>query len=340
MFNRVLWALIVVCLLTLSATTQSETSETTQPTLNEDDYIFTLEVDSAFVRARPTRSAEAVASIFEDERLVAVGRNLDGTWLEVKRPGRMTNLGWVAARLGDRDFRTETLPLTDLETGLVGAAALESDPGFAAFILESVVVRAEPQRTSERVTSLPFGVTVPVVERDPTNEWLRINYLGQEGWIVRFTARRIDNIDAIPIAPLAIDNALAASVPVIPPEVQLAQIERLREFINPRLSIANGLTSFWRLVYRGEAMPCEPPNFGADPFALSDADVRELPELRRYVPRVDEATLFLDTSIEALRGCGAIMPNEVVQARNDAINAAIIYEEALLALTATEAIIR
>ncbi len=331
---------MMLLLLYLGAILVAAQETSFEQTRNEDDFIFTLDVDSAFVRLAPTRDAEAVASIFEDERLIAVGRNLDGTWLEVKRPGRMTNLGWIAARLGSTDFRREFLPLTDLETGLVGETPLQTDTGFAIFILESVVVRAEPINTSERITSLPFGVTVPILDRDPTSEWFRINYLGQVGWIAAFAGRELPNVEAIPIAPIEFDNSLAALVPVIPPEVQLAQIERLRIYINPRLAVAQTLTSFWRQVYRGEAMPCEPPNFISDPFALSNEDVRELPELRRYVPRIEEATTFLDASVDALRDCGALLPDRVLQARNDAINATLIYEASLRALDSTEAIIR
>jgi hypothetical protein len=185
---------------------------------------------------------------------------------------------------------------------------------------------------------LPYGVVVPVLERDPTDEWLRVNYLGYDGWIIAFTTRRMLNLSSVPVN-TSFRSPLALNVVVIPPEVQRAQIARLREFIQPRLTAAQNLEIFWQLVYKGEIMPCTPPAFETE-FTYTVQDLRELPEFGRYVPRINQGIAYLNTAIDTLQACGEVSPESVLTARNAATNARIIFEEGLKSLDRTEAEIR
>src|SRR5689334_21318951 len=85
-------------------------------------------VESAFVRATPSDSGKLSASVFQDQILLVVSRNLDGTWFEVRRPGRMTNLGWIFHDMIDDTFNPEDLPLGDLVTGVTGPNPLTTAP--------------------------------------------------------------------------------------------------------------------------------------------------------------------------------------------------------------------
>ena len=58
-------------------------------------------------------------------------------------------------------------------------------------------------------------------------------------------------------------------------------------------------------------------------------DVRELPELQRYTPRLATAIDYLNKAIDPLTICGVLSPDLVGDARDDAINARIIFNATL-----------
>jgi hypothetical protein len=102
---------------------------------------------------------------------------------------------------------------------------------------------------------------------------------------------------------------------------------------------ANELAPFWEVVAAGEVMPCEPPDFVVS-YLVSSEDVRELPELNRLVPRYNQGVTLLNQAIDPLYECGVLMPDVVLEARNDAINAAIIMSNTVHTLNNLEDYIR
>jgi hypothetical protein len=301
-----------------------------------EGFTATVDVDSAFARALPAFDAAETASVFEGERLEAVSRNLDGTWFEVRRPGRMNKLGWIFAATLEWDFLPELLPLGDLTTGVIGPDVLNFTPESAVFLVESPTLRTQPIRTSPRVPGvvIPFSVTVPVISRNQDGTWLYINYLGYQGWVIAFAGRPVPNLmDILPAPNLPpLENV---STLIIPVEIQQAQIDRLRAFAQDRLAYAQGLESFWWRVFRGEIMPCNaPPELLNYPY--TDNDVRELPELGRYAPRLETGVDYLRTSQSLLNECGVVSPVGVVDARDAAINARIIFNSTLGSLASLE----
>jgi hypothetical protein len=161
--------IIILCLVffMLALPTAAQQPDDTPP------YRVQVRFESVFVRTAPSIEAEPATSVFEDEWLEVVGRNLDGFWFEVRRQGRMTNLGWILAEMVEWDFAPETLPLTDFDTGLVGNSVLSADPGYAIYLVENTTLRSSPSRSGERLTVVPFGVTVPVLERNQDASWVR-----------------------------------------------------------------------------------------------------------------------------------------------------------------------
>jgi hypothetical protein len=317
---------LILFILCLSGIAQAQ--ETQKP------FRMVVEVESAFVRVLPSEEAEPVASVFEDNILEAVGRNLDGTWFEVRRPGRLSNLGWIFNEMVDWEFQPEYLPLTDITTGVVGPSPLGEDPGFAVFVLSEVTLRDQPSVKGRRILFVLHTTTVPVLERNQDASWLHINYLGYDGWISGFNTRQradiLDVTEAINLPPLE-----TIPVIVIPKEVQLAQVQRLRDYITISRDLAANLESFWWDVYQGDIMPCSAPAFVTN-YPYSQQDVRELPELKRYLPRLDEAIASLNSAIEPLTICGVFDNDAVMSARNSAINAKIIFNATLDRLTDLE----
>jgi hypothetical protein len=319
----------VIILLTMVANVVVAQEVTPEPEADRPIvYRAVVAVESAFIRLHPSEEAQPVASVFEGDIVEVVARNLDGTWFEVRRPYRMTTLGWIYEEMLEWDFAPEFLVLNDIQTGVEGAQMLATPVTAAVFIAEGVALREAPLLRSPRIINIPPNVTVPVVARNLNASWLRVHYLGYEGWIVGFAAR--ERHDILEIAPLAPDAPMLETpdVLIIPPEVQRAQVERLRRYIMERRQFSQALTGFWAAVYKGEVMPCEaqPP---IPEYVISDQDVRQLPELDRYVPRLDAAIAFMNNAIAPLTNCGIISPSTASDARNNAINATIIFDATL-----------
>lgn len=332
--------LILLCLLLtglcLSGVSIAQDDEPITEAEDEEPLFFRVrvQVDSAFVRILPDPDEEAVASVFRDNILEVVGRNLDGTWFEVRRPGRLTNLGWIFNEMLDVEFDAEYLPLTDNSTGREGERTLEEDPGFAVFVREGVAMRQVPLFEGERIINIPPNTTVPVLARNQDGTWLRVHYRGYEGWIIAFATREIPNVMAIPQA-MGLPPLQTIGVEIIPVEIQLAQVERLREYVTRARDLALNLENFWWQVYQGEVMPCEPPPFVVE-YQITQVDVRQLPELRRYVPRTLQAVEYLNSAIEPLSICGVFNPDVVINARDSAINARLIFDNTLFLLDELE----
>lgn len=301
---------------------------------DQNPYQVTVQVESAFTHVLPSFDADEAASVFKKDKLQVVSRNLDGTWFEVRRPGRLNNLGWINNKLVDWDFQPELLPLGDLTTGVIGPKPLTSAPAFATFVLQEVTLRDRPLTKANKVFIVPALTTVPVLERNQDGSWLHVNYLGYDGWIIAFATRPLLNTMDIPqgrgLPPLE-----TITVVVIPVEVQQAQIDRLRAYIVEHRTLAGNLESFWWSVFRGEVMPCNPPP-EIQPYLASPQDVRELPELGRYVPRLDVAVTYLNQALAPLHNCGVVSPKNVGDARDSSINARVIYDAALDSLKILE----
>jgi len=324
---------IVLLLLLVGSSFAQETTPEPEPEPEIEYPTVAVQVGSANIRVKPSLDALEIGSVFLDDRLEVVGRNADGIWFEVRRPGRDANLGWIFNEMVDWEFRPELLPMTDSETGVEGTPI--EDTGYTVFVLQNAVMRTQPDRTGERITSVPLLSTVPVIERNQDASWLKVNYLGQVGWIVGFVTRQPEDILSAP---------LAAGLPplpprfVIPPEIQLEQVERLRDYVTASRDVARDLSFFWDTVAKGNTMPCEPPAFVTD-YLVNETDVQQLPELNRIVPRMTTAIQSINDSIDPLTQCGVIDVDVVLGARADAINARIILDNNLVQLDNVEDII-
>jgi len=297
-----------------------------------------IEVESAFIRALPDRESEAVASVFERDILEVIGRNMDGLWFEVRRPYRQFSLGWISAELIDIDFLPETLPMTDFTTGLVGATPIP-EQHVPVYLVAEANLRSEASFSGEILAVVPLGAILPATGRDALGTWIFVNYRGTEGWLNSSVFRRPDAIDDLPDINSTDDSVGQIAAIVIPPEIQLGQLQAFRNYVTASRDVAAQLAPFWENVLLGEVMPCEPPAFVQE-YLITNADVQELPELNRYVPRYNEGVTLLNEAIEPLYECGILRVEVVNEARNDAINANIIMNATLGQLDILEDIIR
>jgi hypothetical protein len=296
-----------------------------------------LQVESAFIHGLPELESEEVASVFENDRLEVLGRNVDGLWFLVRRPNRLYNLGWIFAELLDYDFVPELLPMLDSTTGLLGTSPINPDNIPVVLVAESNL-RAEPDLNGAILSVIPLGAILPATGRDTDALWIFVNYRGIEGWINSSVFQLPDNIRDLP--DLTFDpNLPQLSAPIIPPEIQLSQLQELRAYAQASHDVAKQLGPFWENVASGEVMPCNPPDF-VQVYLVNHQDVRELPELNRFVPRFNQGITLLNQAIDPLYTCGVLMPEPVLEARNDAINATIIMADTLIRLDLLEDEIR
>ena len=340
-FYHVLYCVIILLTFVGNVSTQEdlETEDTATEVEETPVYRFEVTVDSAFVRVLPSREAERAASVFREDMLEVIGRNLDGTWFEVRRPGRMTNLGWIFNETGDHDFRPEVLPMTDTQTGLIDGGIPVTGNEPAAYAVEGITMRDFPSLdTGEPILTVEIGSTVPVLFRNQDGQWLKVNYLGTIGWIVSFPTRGIDDVLQLPLAP-ELPELETFDVLIIPPEIQLGQVQRVRDFISPKMALAIDMRNFWDLVGRGEIMPCDAPASVAS-YQYSATDIQQLPELKRFLPRLELAVQTLNDAIIPLQRCGVLSHSDVRAAGNSAINAVLNFEATLGALANVEEIIR
>lgn len=329
------WCLLVVPLPAQEATPQPDTPDTAQVDSQTVDETRVLRVfaDSVFIRALPTRDSEPVGSAFENDSLVAVGRNVDGGWFEVRRPGRDVSAGWISREWVAFGFDIAELPITDLTTGVTGPEPV-FDSGFAVSILTEAALRDRPSINGERIGVIPVLLTIPAYERSPDNLWVQVNYLGTVGWLAEFLIR-----SSAPIAELPISEAFAlASVPVeiIPVEAQLAQLNRLREYIIPKRDLIDSVANFWAVLQTGEVVPCNPPAGGYGYYPVTSRDVVELPELRRYTRRLNLAIDDMNAALATMQRCGVYTEGELSTAYAKAINARLIFNATLDSLDVLE----
>lgn len=281
-------------------------------------------VDSAFLRAEPLPGATPVGSAFEDDWLEAVGRNADGTWFQVRRPGRSEAGSWISAGVIDWEFDAWAVPMTST----AGADGPEPviDSGLWVFVLGNLALRAGPDVQAAQVGVVPHSVTIPVTARNRDATWIRVNYNGHTGWITAAYVIASGDLLTAPAAEGLPPQSFV--VEIIPPELQLAQVERLRAYLMPLRDQAESLATFWEYVLRGEVMPCGPLPFQPT-YARTPDDIRQLPELQRYLNRLDRGTDALNTSLEILQPCGVYERASVIEARANAINARLLFSAVL-----------
>lgn len=327
---RHLCLLLILLIFAVPLSAQTAEPETTpEATTEEDDptpLTLTVFVDSALIRELPTQDSEFIGSTFENDVLIAIGRNADGTWFQVRRPLRDNPAGWISRELVAFTFAPGDLPITDFTTGVTGPDAV-LDSGVSAFVLTEAALRDRPALNAERIGVLPIMVTIPIYERSPDNLWFLVNYLGQTGWVAEFLVRPVGDVTAVPIS-----TQFAVTVVdllIIPPEVQLAQVNRLRGYIIPARDLAATQADFWALLLDREVVPCEPPAGNVALYEWGPQDVAELPELRRYVRRLDTATTDLNDAITIMQGCGVFSDEDVSSAFANAVNATVIYNSIL-----------
>jgi hypothetical protein len=291
---------------------------------------FPLDVssDSAFVRALPAADAPVIASVFFGDVLQAVGRSADGTWLQLQRPA-----GWISRSVVRLSLDIGALPLTDTTTGVTGSSPIV-DTGYTVQVIDDRPMYALPDFQAQAVAILAINAVLPAIERTPDNQWIRVNYLGTVGWIPVYLAYNPYNVDALPISPTYAADPNYPPVISIPPERQLAQIDRLLAYLAVQDALALQLVGYWDVVVRGGIVECAPRSEVVAYYTVTPDDVRELPELRPQERFLRQAVDDLNESLAATHVCGIQVYVDFSGARANAMNAHVLFRRTRLQMEA------
>lgn len=139
------------------------------------------------VRVGPTIESAKIAALHDGDDVAIVGRDsVANDWLLIEFEGR---LGWVAwftvTVIGD----VNRLDVVEVATGSTDSNLIMSaTSSVTAHAFRTVNVRQGPGIAYDRIGQLTSGDTVAVTGRsDAGNNWLRIDFDGQTGWIAWFT---------------------------------------------------------------------------------------------------------------------------------------------------------
>jgi hypothetical protein len=300
----------------------------------QQENVLQIAVESAFVRALPDEDSTPMASVFANESLIAIGRNMDGTWLQVQRPFNQTILGWLDRRLATFTFEIAGLPLTDFTTGVSGADPVV-DTGFALLTISNETpLRAAPDRDAETLALLPYSLTLPIVERTPNLQWIRVNYRGTLGWLPVFLISTTAVIGDVPISPEYSDDASFEAFTVVTLEQQIAQADRLIAFIAPLNATAAELAVYWEAMLNGDTLECLPRDAGIADFVATPEDIQQLPEMRGQLRLLRQAVADLNAALETTQTCGLLPISTVNEANANTLNALTIFRIVLNRITA------
>lgn len=316
--------LLLIALLAFMASAIHAQGNSASPStdIQAGDFVLRVVVDSLNIRALPTTESDRVGSLFEGDNVYAVGRNIDGTWFEIQRPSKQTNAGWVSREYFSFTFDTTQLPITDLTVGMIGETTIV-DTGISALVLTEAALRVEPFLTANVIDNMKILRVIPVLERTPDNLWVKVNYLGQVGWVAEYLLRIPAGVNSVPVAEEFLNSGLVP-VRIIPPEVQRAHAQRFIDYATPIYATAQEIATFWSQLTEGLTIPCNPPVVNFSTFAVTQDDLFELPELRGANRLIPTAISDLNASVEVMRRCGVFTPTEIRGAYADAINASAI----------------
>ena len=142
-----------------------------------------------------TRDSRVLTVTTSGVRHPIVGRNADGSWLQIVADGQ---LGWVYARYLQLNASAQSadIPITNRS-----ATALRPETGYQLVARVRANIRAYPGQGEALLGTLPRGAQAPIVGRSDEWGWWQIRYDGMQGWVAA-EQTRIDTRLLLPGVPI------------------------------------------------------------------------------------------------------------------------------------------
>lgn len=176
------------------------------------------------VRSGPGTQYDIIGQLTSGNEVQITGRSdAESNWLRVSFEGRE---GWVAYFTVVVLGNTEQLPIVAPRAAQEAApvrptstpASLQATSALFVTAYREVNVRSGPGTEYVSIGSLQPGSSADVTGRSEDNEWLRIRYIGEEGWVAFFVVNLtglIEEINIVQVAPNAEMEPLESTVSVV-----------------------------------------------------------------------------------------------------------------------------
>ncbi len=208
----------------MAQTPQPSTPEPTPAPLTASTSLFATSMNFLVnVRSGPGTEYTILGKVRQGDALDVTGRLADGSWLRVNFNGQE---GWVLASLFDVTGDLTTAPEAVAGAGAVLRSAASSTGSATALpgdvvgtTTGSVNLRSIPSTKGDVLVIIPFSTELTATGRVANNNWVRVTYNDQTGWItsaVYSVARGI--VSNLPVYDEAGVAVPATAVPTAQPE--------------------------------------------------------------------------------------------------------------------------
>ena len=176
---------------------------------------FNIIIPSVYARSEPAWTASRVASLFDGDVVHVIGKNADGTWLQVRVSG-LAPSGWVYFTVGEIAGDFSTVPVVDSSTASTSTSTSQSTVTtqtaqqtttssvnriWINISAPSTYARNGPGFTNTRVASLFQGESYLANGRNDLGTWLRLVVPGAGNlWISTFVVVAGSNFGLLPVA--------------------------------------------------------------------------------------------------------------------------------------------
>lgn len=265
------------------------------------------------VRSLPSTSGVRLQTAPANTTIQVVGRNSDGSWVQVAYKGVV---GWVSVVYVTANGDVSLLPVTD-----------GSDPNTPANIGQSsapdgtvvqngtlvvfsatakVNVRERPDENSVRLGQLEVNARATVTEVDSSRSWGKIDFNGQEGWVALFVVTVLGDIRTVAITGQAGSGTNLPIPEGAPTLEQRAVVDKAQAHLAKYLPDINELAFVLSLgVGADPFIACGPEIAFFNQYRPVRRDYELVPELRAIVSDMNAALRQLNRARAAwIVGCG------------------------------------
>jgi len=148
------------------------------------------------VRSGPGNAFNLVTRIEQGETISLLGRNADGSWVQVRLPG--SQLGWVPAPYIEANIPIASLPIVSGEGGLTPP---ELGNELAAYVIRrSANMHSGPGLNYSLIKSLERDQVMDLLGRNPDGSWVQMRLPdGQQGWVSAISIEASVPISNLPV---------------------------------------------------------------------------------------------------------------------------------------------
>ena len=216
MYRRTIIVLSIVCALLLTAVvpamaqSATATPQPATPALTASTDFYATSNFRANVRSGPGVAYTVIGQLKQGDSVDITGRNSSNSWVRINFNGQE---GWVSFGLVEITGDIDSAPVA--EAGANAVLRETASDANNAKLGDVVVVtrlnanlRDTPSTDGNVLSTIPFGTNLTVIGRTDRNNWVRVTYNGQTGWVssgvLRFTQGNLANTPVVDAAGVVI----------------------------------------------------------------------------------------------------------------------------------------